>query len=103
MKTRVTELFGIEQPVIQGAMAWVANANLAAGVSAAGGLGIVAAGAAVLQREPKRIDDVNYETGSKHESAENRIPVSTEETAHGIVPFGREQCHGVHQHMEGYE
>lgn len=48
MKTRVTELLGIEHPVIQGAMAWVANASLAGAVSEAGGLGIIAAGAAPL-------------------------------------------------------
>ncbi len=46
MKTRLTELLGIEYPVIQGAMAWVAEHNLAAAVSEAGGLGIIAGGAA---------------------------------------------------------
>lgn len=45
MKTRLTELLGIQYPIIQGAMAWVANAQLAAAVSNAGGLGIIAAGA----------------------------------------------------------
>ena len=43
MKTRVTELLGIEQPIIQGAMAWIADANLAAAVSNGGGLGIISA------------------------------------------------------------
>ena len=33
METRVTKLLGIEYPIIQGGMAWVANANLAANVS----------------------------------------------------------------------
>lgn len=42
MKTRITELLNIEYPVIQGGMAWVAEHNLAAAVSAAGGLGIIA-------------------------------------------------------------
>lgn len=42
--TRVTELLGIEKPVFQGAMAHIANAELAAAVSNAGGLGIVACG-----------------------------------------------------------
>lgn len=46
MKTRVTELLGIEYPVIQGGMAWVAEYNLAAAVSNAGGLGIIGAGGA---------------------------------------------------------
>ncbi len=46
MKTRVTELLGIEYPIIQGGMAWVAEAHLAAAVSEAGGLGIIGAGSA---------------------------------------------------------
>jgi len=43
MKTRVTELLGIEYPIIQGGMAWVAEHHLAAAVSNAGGLGIIGA------------------------------------------------------------
>ena len=46
MKTRITELLEIEYPVIQGGMAWVAEHNLAAAVSKAGGLGIIGAGGA---------------------------------------------------------
>lgn len=46
MQTRVTQLLGIQHPVIQGGMAWVADAQLAAAVSNAGGLGIIAAGSA---------------------------------------------------------
>ncbi len=42
---RVTQLLGIKYPVIQGGMAWIANSQLAAAVSNAGGLGIIAAGA----------------------------------------------------------
>lgn len=41
MKTRITELFGIEYPIIQGGMAWVADYHLAAAVSNAGGLGLI--------------------------------------------------------------
>ncbi len=41
MKTRITELLGIEYPIIQGGMAWVAEHNLAAAVSEAGGLGLI--------------------------------------------------------------
>lgn len=40
---RITKLLKIEYPVLQGGMAWVANAKLAAAVSNAGGLGIIAA------------------------------------------------------------
>ena len=46
MKTRVTELLGIEYPIIQGGMAWVAEHQLAAAVSNAGGLGIIGAASA---------------------------------------------------------
>lgn len=46
MKTRVNELLGIKYPIIQGGMAWVAEHNLAAAVSNAGGLGIIGAGGA---------------------------------------------------------
>lgn len=44
MKTAITELLGIEYPIIQGGMAWIAEHHLAAAVSNAGGLGIIAAG-----------------------------------------------------------
>jgi outer membrane receptor protein involved in Fe transport len=39
MKTRITELLGIEYPIVQGGMMWVGRAELAAAVSNAGGLG----------------------------------------------------------------
>ena len=42
MRTRITELFHIQHPVIQGGMAWVSDAVLAAAVSNAGGLGLLA-------------------------------------------------------------
>lgn len=41
LKTRVTELLGIEHPIVQGGMMWVGRAELAAAVSNAGGLGIL--------------------------------------------------------------
>ncbi|MCR5837329.1 MAG: enoyl-[acyl-carrier-protein] reductase FabK [Lachnospiraceae bacterium] len=46
MNTAITELLGIEYPIIQGGMAWVADYHLASAVSNAGGLGIIAAGGA---------------------------------------------------------
>ena len=46
MKNRLCELLGIEYPIIQGGMAWVATADLAAAVSNGGGLGLIAAGGA---------------------------------------------------------
>ena len=57
----LTELLGIKYPVIQGAMAWIANAELAAAVSNAGGLGIIAAGNTppeLLEKELIRIREL---------------------------------------------
>lgn len=41
LKTKITELLGIEYPIIQGGMQWLSRAELAAAVSNAGGLGII--------------------------------------------------------------
>lgn len=43
LKTPLCDVLGIEKPVFQGGMAWIADASLAAAVSEAGGLGIIAA------------------------------------------------------------
>ncbi|MFF0634090.1 NAD(P)H-dependent flavin oxidoreductase [Nocardia sp. NPDC004151] len=43
LKTRFTETFGVEHPIVQGGMMWVGRAELAAAVSEAGGLGIITA------------------------------------------------------------
>lgn len=50
MKTRITELFGIEHPIIQGGMHYVGLAELASAVSNAGGLGIITG---LTQRSPE--------------------------------------------------
>lgn len=44
MKSNLCEILGIKYPIFQGAMAWVSDASLAAAVSNAGGLGIIAGG-----------------------------------------------------------
>ena len=43
--------FGLERPVLQGGMGWVATGRLAAAVSAAGGLGVIATGGYMTGRE----------------------------------------------------
>lgn len=48
MKTRITDLLGIEYPILQGGMAWIAESTLASAVSNAGGLGIIAGGSAPI-------------------------------------------------------
>ena len=52
MKTRITEMFGIEHPIIQGGMHYVGLAELAAAVSNAGGLGIITG---LTQRTPENL------------------------------------------------
>jgi nitronate monooxygenase len=53
MKTRITQLFGIRHPIIQGGMHYVGFAELAAAVSNAGGLGIITA---LTQKTPQDLD-----------------------------------------------
>ncbi|MFQ5609144.1 MAG: NAD(P)H-dependent flavin oxidoreductase [Woeseiaceae bacterium] len=54
MKTRITEMFGIEHPIIQGGMHYVGFAELAAAVANAGGLGIITG---LTQKTPKDLAD----------------------------------------------
>ena len=93
MKTALTELLHIEYPIIQGGMAWVAEHNLAAAVSNAGGLGIVAAANAPVEvvrdeiRKTKELTDkpfgVNIMLLSPHAEeiarlvVEEKVPVVT--------------------------
>ena len=56
IKSAVTEMLGIEWPVFQGGMAWIADGRLAAAVSNAGGLGIIAAGNAPADYVQKQIE-----------------------------------------------
>lgn len=61
MKSRICEMLGIEYPIFQGAMAWIANASLAAAVSEAGGLGIIAGGTApvdLIRNEVKKAKEM---------------------------------------------
>lgn len=61
IKTRICELIGLEYPIFQGGMAWVATGELAAAVSQSGGLGIIGAGHAPtdwVRQEIKKIKAV---------------------------------------------
>jgi enoyl-[acyl-carrier protein] reductase II len=93
MKTRLCDLLKIEYPILQGGMAWVAEHHLAAAVSNAGGLGIIAAGNAPAEvireeiRKAKALTDkpfgVNIMLLSPHASeiaklvVEEKVPVVT--------------------------
>ena len=92
-ETAICELLGIRYPVIQGGMAWVAEHNLAAAVSNAGGLGIIAAANAPYEyvrdeiRKTRELTDrpfgVNIMLLSPHAEdiarvvAEEKVPVVT--------------------------
>ena len=70
MKTRITELFGIEHPIIQGGMHYVGFAELAAAVSNAGGLGIITG---LTQKTP---DDLAREIKRCHEMTDKPFGVN---------------------------
>ncbi|ONI39627.1 2-nitropropane dioxygenase [Candidatus Epulonipiscium fishelsonii] len=59
---RVCNMLGIQYPIFQGAMAWVANHSIAAAVSQAGGLGIIAAGNAPAEWLREEIRQCKYKT-----------------------------------------
>ena len=102
MKTKVTELLGIEYPIIQGGMAWVAEYHLAAAVSAAGGLGLIGAASAPADwvrqqvREVKKLTDkpfgVNIMLMSPYADeiaqviVEEKVPVVTTGAGVKIIP-----------------
>lgn len=93
LQTKLTELLGIRYPVIQGGMAWIANAELAAAVSEAGGLGLIGASNAPAEvvrqeiRKAKTLTDkpfgVNIMLLSPHAEeiaqlvVEEKVPVVT--------------------------
>jgi len=62
METRITELLGIQYPIIQGGMAWVAEHNLVAAVSEAGGLGLIGAANAPAEAVREEIRKVKERT-----------------------------------------
>ena len=62
MKTEITKLLGIEYPIIQGGMAWVAEYHLAVAVSEAGGLGLIGAASAPPEGVREQIREVKKRT-----------------------------------------
>lgn len=62
MRTEITELLGIQYPIIQGGMAWVAEHHLAAGVSEAGGLGLIGAASAPADWVRQQIREARKKT-----------------------------------------
>ena len=62
MKTAITELLNIKYPIIQGAMAWVADPDLASAVSNAGGLGIVGTGHDPVDVVREKVEEMKQKT-----------------------------------------
>ncbi len=65
MKTEITELLGIEYPIFQGGMAWVAESTLASAVTNAGGLGLIAGGSAPIEYLRDQIRKTKAAVGGK--------------------------------------
>src|SRR6478752_7169095 len=62
LSTRACELFGVELPIVQTGMGWVAGARLPAATSAAGGLGILASATMTFDELAKAIHEVQSRT-----------------------------------------
>ncbi len=63
LRTRFCELVGIEHPVVQTGMGWVAGPRLAAATSEAGGLGIIAGGTMTLEQLTAAVHEMKDRTG----------------------------------------
>lgn len=88
MKTRVTELLGIEYPIIQGGMAWVAEHNLAAAVANAGGLGLIGAASAPPEVVREEIRKAKELTDKPFGVNVMLLNPNAEEVAHVVVEEG---------------
>ena len=63
LQTRATELFGVDYPVVQTGMGWVAGPSLVTGTAEAGGLGILASATMTLDEMDAAVDEVKSRTG----------------------------------------
>lgn len=99
MKTRVTELLGIEFPIIQGGLAYLAYSDLCAAVSNAGGLGQITAmslpGPEELRAEIRRVREltdkpfgVNYAIGQHGRPFEHMLQVAIDEEVPVVTMTG---------------
>ena len=88
MNTRITELLGIEAPIIQGAMARIADASLAGAVSAAGGLGIIACGGAKLDWIAEQVKQAKAQTSKPFGCNIMLMDPLTPEVAKLVVELG---------------
>lgn len=85
MKTKITEILGIEYPIIQGGMAWVADYHLAAAVSEAGGLGLIGAASAPAEWVREQVQEAKKLTQKPFGVNIMLMSPHTEEVAKVIV------------------
>lgn len=88
MKTRITELLGIEYPIIQGGMAWVAEHHLASAVSEAGGLGLIGAANAPAEAVREEIRKTKERTEKPFGVNIMLMSPHADEIAHLVVEEG---------------
>lgn len=88
MKTQITNLLGIEYPIIQGGMAWVAEYHLAAAVSEAGGLGLIGAASAPPEIVREQIKEAKKLTSKPFGVNVMLLNPNAEEVAKIIVEEG---------------
>lgn len=92
-ETRITKLLGIEHPIIQGGMIWLSNAELAAAVSNAGGLGIITSASFAtkeeLREELRKVKSLTDKPlGVNISLGPTTHPVSTEEYIDIVINEG---------------
>ncbi len=90
MKTAITEMFGIEHPIIQGGMHYVGFAEMAAAVSNAGGLGIITG---LTQKTPEDLANTFH---SSH-LVDKPMAARWSRRSHGRA--GHEYGHAFHRHQ----
>ena len=86
ISTRMTELFGIQYPIVQGGMVWTAGWRLAHAVSEAGGLGLIGAGSMTPELLEEHIEKIQLRCSRPygvnipiaHSRAENQVEVCIE-------------------------
>ena len=95
MKTKITEMFGIEHPIIQGGMHYVGFAEMAAAVSEAGGLGIITG---LTQRTPENLQQGNPPLQGDDRQAVRREPhLPSVDHAAGLSGLRAHDHRGRHQ------
>ena len=87
MRSKLCSMLNIEKPIIQGPMAWVSTASLAAAVSNAGGLGVLGVGFAPREIADSQIMETQKLTDKPFAINTVMIPEVVENTSHILADF----------------